>query len=204
MGPAGPSGPCGPVASVQAVAARLGVDLLGFNFWSGSRRYCPPQVARDIAARLPPHVLVVGVFVNQPREHVEHVASEVGLHLLQLHGDERPEDCTGYSLPVVKALQVSEALSPEALHGWPVHALLLDTPGAGFGGSGRTFAWERARGVSRQHTVWLAGGLTPENVGTAIRTVRPHVVDVATGVEVAPGIKDPDMLARFVAAARET
>src|SRR5262249_15443720 len=149
---------CGLTRTGDALlAAELGVELLGFNFWPGSKRYCPPQQARAIAEQLPSRVRLVGVFVDQPREHLAQVASLVGLHALQLHGDERREDCAGHALPVVKALPVREALAPESLDGWPVDALLLDTPSTGFGGSGRTFAWERAEGVSRRHTVWLAG-----------------------------------------------
>ncbi len=195
---------CGVTRAEDALlAAELGAELIGFNFWPGSKRYCPPDVAQRIIERLPPRVKVVGVFVNPQRAQASEVAKRVGLHLVQLHGDERPEACTGYAVPVVKAVQVRETPTLQSLRSWPVQALLLDAPSEGFGGSGRTFAWQLAAGVSRELPVWLAGGLTPENVGDAIRAVRPRVVDVASGVEVAPGIKDPDKLARFIAAARE-
>ncbi len=195
---------CGITRAEDAVlAAELGTELIGFNFWPGSRRYCPPELAQQIAAQLPPRVKRVGVFVNEHRTRVDQVARQVGLDMVQLHGDERPEDCTGFAVPVVKALQVRDVPSLEFLRSWPVQALLLDTPSAGFGGSGRSFSWELVEGVSRELPVWLAGGLTPENVAAAIRAVRPQVVDVASGVEAALGIKDPDKLARFIAAARE-
>jgi phosphoribosylanthranilate isomerase len=195
---------CGVTRAEDAqLAASLGVDMLGFNFWPGSRRHVTLEQARAICAQLPPGVERVGVFVNQPRALIEEVAAGVGLHRVQLHGDETPEACVGFTLPVIKALAVRERPRLEQLRAWPVSALLLDTPTQGFGGSGRTFPWEHVQGLSDALTLLLAGGLNAENVAAAIRAVQPHAVDVASGVEQAPGIKDPEKLARFVAAARE-
>jgi phosphoribosylanthranilate isomerase len=199
---------CGVTRLEDALAcAGLGVDLLGFNFWPGSKRHVAPEAARDIVSRLPPGVRAVGLFVNQDRAHILEVSARVGLHAVQLHGDESPSDCEGLGLPVARALAVRERPDVAALRAWPVAALVLDAPVAGYGGGGRTFPWEHAAGLAAalqgRPEVWLAGGLTPDNVAAAVRAVRPDVVDVASGVESAPGLKDFDKLARFVAAARE-
>ncbi len=184
-------------------AARLGADALGFNFWPGSKRFLAPAAARAIVDRLPPFVTPVGVFVNQPEEAIRRAAEESGVRVLQLHGDEPPELCRRLPLPVVKAVRVVARLSLQALAAYPVAALLLDAPSAGFGGSGATFDWSLAEGVAGLAPLILAGGLDPENVAAAVRRVRPYAVDVASGVESAPGVKDAVRMARFIAAARE-
>ena len=185
------------------LAARLGADALGFNFWPGSRRFVDPGAARAIVDRLPPFVTAVGVFVNQPPTEVLATAAQSGVTAVQLHGDEPPEDCNGYPIPAIKALRVSGPESLGAMDRYRVQAFLLDAPSAGFGGSGAVFDWALAREVAARRTVVLAGGLTPENVTEAVRTVRPWAVDVASGVESSPGVKDPDKLARFLASARK-
>jgi phosphoribosylanthranilate isomerase len=185
------------------LAARLGADALGFNFWPGSRRFIDPGAARAIVSRLPPFVTAVGVFVNQPPTEVLAAAAESGVAVVQLHGDEPPEDCGGYPIPALKALRVSGPESLAAMERYRVQAFLLDAPSAGFGGSGATFDWALAREASSRGTIILAGGLGPENVAEAVRTVRPWAVDVASGVEAAPGVKDPDKLARFISNAKE-
>jgi phosphoribosylanthranilate isomerase len=186
------------------LAARLGADAIGLNLWPGSRRYLPPQAARAIVDRLPPFVTAVGVFVNQPPTEVLAAAAESGVAVVQLHGDEPYQDCNGYPIPAIKALRVAGPESLAELDRYRVRAFLLDAPSAGFGGSGATFDWTLARDVARRATVILAGGLRPENVADAIRAVRPWAVDVASGVEASPGVKDPDKLARFIARAKET
>ena len=185
-------------------AARLGADALGFNLWPGSRRYVAPAAARAIVDRLPPFVTAVGVFVNQPPTEVLAAAAESGVAVVQLHGDEPPEDCNGYPIPAIKAVRVAGPESLAALERYRVRAFLLDAPSPGFGGSGLTFDWALAGELARRATVVLAGGLTPDNVAEAVRAVRPWAVDVASGVESAPGVKDPDLLARFIARAKET
>lgn len=185
------------------LAARLGADALGFNFWPGSRRYVDPDAARAIVDRLPPFVTAVGVFVNQPPTEVLAIAARAGVVAVQLHGDEGWEDVNGYPIPAVKALRLAGRESLADLHRYRVRAFLLDAPSDGFGGSGRTCDWALAREVAERVPVVLAGGLGPENVAEAIRAVRPYAVDVASGVESSPGVKDPDRLRRFLARARE-
>lgn len=185
-------------------AAELGADALGFNLWPGSPRFLPPEAAREIVSRLPPLVTPVGVFVNQPRAEVMRLAAAAGVALLQLHGDETPDDCQGLGLPVVKAFRVA---GPEDLAAIPAYrsvaAVLLDSRSDGFGGSGRAFDWELARRAAGPRPLVLAGGLSPGNVARAIRAVRPFAVDAASGLESSPGVKDREKMALFVRAAQE-
>jgi phosphoribosylanthranilate isomerase len=186
------------------LAARLGADALGFNFWPGSKRFVDPDAARAIVDRLPPFVTAVGVFVDQPPTEVLATAARSGVAAVQLHGDEGWEDVNGYPIPAIKAIRVAGPASLADLHRYRVRAFLLDAPSAGFGGSGLTCDWDVAREAARRATVILAGGLGPENVRDAIRAVQPWAVDVASGVEVSPGVKDPDKLRRFIENAKET
>ena len=194
---------CGVTRPEDALeAARLGADALGFNFWPGSSRCVTAAAAQAMVQRLPPFVTPVGVFVNQPEEEMRRIAGESGVRVLQLHGEEPPELCTRLPLPVVKAVRVESARSLEALRAYSVAAFLLDAPSAGYGGSGATFDWSLAAGLTGLGPLVLAGGLTPENVAAAVRVVRPYAVDVSSGVESAPGVKDAARMARFIAAAR--
>jgi phosphoribosylanthranilate isomerase len=196
---------CGVTRAEDALlAAELGADAIGLNLWPGSRRHVTPEEARAIVDRLPPFVTAVGVFVNQPPTEVLAAAAASGVAVVQLHGDEPYQDCNGYPIPAIKALRVSGPESLAAMDRYRVRAFLLDAPSAGFGGSGVTFDWALARDAARRARVVLAGGLTPENVADAVRAVRPWAVDVASGVESAPGLKDPEKLARFIARAKET
>ncbi len=195
---------CGVTRLEDALAAaRLGADALGFNFWPGSKRHLDAAAARRIISRLPPFVTPVGVFVNQSEGEMRAIASETGIQVFQLHGDEPPELCARLPLPVVKAIPVDQVRTLSRLLSYEVQAFLLDTPSRGYGGSGEPFDWSLAEGVSDVAPVILAGGLTPENVAGAIRAVRPWAVDVASGVESSPGVKNPGRMARFVAAVRE-
>jgi phosphoribosylanthranilate isomerase len=195
---------CGVTREEDALAAvRLGADALGFNFWPGSRRHLTPAAARLIIERLPPLVTTVGVFVNQPEAEMRAIAAETGIQVFQLHGDEPPELCARMPLPVVKAIPVDQVRTLSRLLSYEVSAFLLDTPSRGYGGTGQPFDWSLAEGVSEVAPVILAGGLTPENVADAVRAVRPYAVDVASGVESSPGVKDMDRMSRFVAAVRE-
>ena len=184
-------------------AARLGADALGFNFWPGSKRYVPPADARAIVRRLPPFVTAVGVFVDAPREEILRAVAASGIQVAQLHGDEPPELCASLPLPVVKALRIANAHALAALAAYEVSGFLLDAPSAGYGGSGKTFDWSLATEAAAVVPVMLAGGLTPENVAEAIRAVRPWGVDVASGVERAPGVKDLAKLRRFIETAKK-
>jgi phosphoribosylanthranilate isomerase len=185
------------------LASRLGADALGFNFWPGSRRHVTPAVGREIISRLPPFVTPVGVFVNQAEGEMRAIAAETGIQVFQLHGDEPPELCSRLPLPVVKAIPVDQVATLSKLLSYEVRAFLLDTPSRGYGGTGRPFDWSLAEGVSEVAPVILAGGLTPENVAEAVRAVRPWAVDVASGVESSPGVKDADRMLRFFTAVRE-
>ena len=195
---------CGVTRAEDALAAvRLGADALGFNFWPGSKRHVTPAAARAIIARLPPFVTPVGVFVNQTEGEMRAIAAESGIQVFQLHGDEPPELCARLPMPVVKAIPVDQVRALSRLLSYEVAAFLLDTPSRGYGGSGEPFDWSLAEGVSEVAPVILAGGLTPENVAAAVRAVRPYAVDVASGVESSPGVKDMARMSRFFAAVRE-
>jgi len=195
---------CGLTRLEDALAAvRLGADALGFNFWPGSKRYIPPGKAREIIRALPPLVTTVGVFVDPSHEEASAAAALSGVQVLQLHGDEPPALCRSFRLPVVKGLRVAGPEALDALDAYPgVAAFLLDAASAGYGGSGKTFDWSLARAAAARATVLLAGGLGPANVAEAVRAVRPYAVDVASGVESAPGVKDHALMSRFIAAAR--
>lgn len=197
---------CGITRLEDALAAvRLGADALGFNFWPGSKRYLAPAAARDIIRALPPLVTTVGVFVDPGRDEALAAAAVSGVQVLQLHGDEPPEACARLGLPVLKGLRVRDEASLAALdrYAGAVAGFLLDADSAGYGGSGRTFDWALAARAAARHPIVLAGGLTPANVAEAVRAVRPWAVDVASGVESAPGLKDLELVSRFVRAAKD-
>jgi phosphoribosylanthranilate isomerase len=197
---------CGVTRLEDALAAvRLGADALGFNFWPGSKRYVAPALAREIIRRLPPLVTSVGVFVDPSHDEAVAAAAISGVRVIQLHGDESPVLCRSFQLPVLKAIPVG---GPEALGAADPYAglagLLLDAPFPGHGGSGRPCHWPTARALAERVPVILAGGLHPGNVAEAITAVRPYGVDVASGVEQSPGVKDHELLARFIGAAKES
>lgn len=181
-----------------------GVDTLGFIF-AQSPRQIKPEAAREIITKLPPFTTTVGVFVNEPRYSLMEIASFCRLDVLQLHGDESPEYCHGLSQWLIKAFRVRDKSYLKAMNSYPeVKGFLLDTyvPGVA-GGSGQAFNWELAQeAVSSGQLIILAGGLTPANVGAAIRIVRPYAVDVASGVE-SGGRKDPSKIAAFLEAVRK-
>jgi len=185
------------------LAARLGADAIGFNFWPGSKRFVDPDAARAIVDRLPPLVTTVGVFVNQPPTEVLFTAARANVGTVQLHGDEPWEDVNGYAIPAIKALRLAGPESLADMHRYRVRAFLVDAPSACFGGSGATCDWTLARAAAERAPVILAGGLTPENVRQAIAAVRPYAVDVASGIEASPGVKDPEKVRRFIENAKE-
>jgi phosphoribosylanthranilate isomerase len=171
-------------------AVECGARALGFVFWPESPRSIDPDRAVAIVSALPPSVTPVGVFVNQSSEYVNAVAALVRLGAVQLHGDETAAYADSMTRPVIKAVGV--ARTDEEIDGWPSGTLLLldvDDP-ARRGGTGRTIDWTRASAIAARRRVLLAGGLTPDNVADAISRVRPFGIDVSSGVEVAPGIKD--------------
>ena len=187
------------------LAADLGAQALGFNFYPLSPRKVDPEAARAIIAQLPPLVLSVGVFVDEDAGVVRDLAARVGLDWVQLHGQESPEYCRSLGRRVIKAFRIKDAasLSFLAVYQGAAQALLLDTYRTGqVGGTGETFDWQLARRAHEYGRIILAGGLTPENVAQAIRVAQPQAVDVAIGVEAAPGKKDPEKLRNFIAAVR--
>jgi phosphoribosylanthranilate isomerase len=181
-------------------AVEAGAQFLGFNFYRPSPRYIQVAAARRIIRRLPDGVAAVGVFVNESEANMLAIARRVGLDYLQLHGDEPPEQVARLKreIAVIKAIRVRDSFRPKQLDSFGrASAILLD----GFdarrhGGTGKTFNWNLARGSNGSRRIFLAGGLTPENVAEAIRVARPYAVDVCSGVEARPGRKDP---ARMVA-----
>jgi phosphoribosylanthranilate isomerase len=187
-------------------AADLGAAALGFNFYPLSPRYIEPAAARAIVRRLPPFVTAVGVFANETdASRVISRAREAGATTVQMHGPGFPAlDALLAVFTLVVAVAVREDFQPEELRKIKANAYLLDAfdPDR-LGGTGRTLDWSVAREAKQYGPIILAGGLTPENVARAVREVRPFAVDVASGVESAPGIKDPAKLRAFFAAVAE-
>lgn len=191
---------CGVTRVEDALAAvRAGADAIGVNFWPGTKRFVSNPRATEIAASVPSSVLVVGVFVDAPRQAIASAVAECRLGAVQLHGAESAEDCRGFGVPVIKTIKAREGVPlAELAASYPVDYVLLDTDAPLLhGGSGESFPWQRAMGVASGR-LFLAGGLRPDTVAEAVRQVRPYGVDVASGVESAPGIKDPVKIEEFV------
>jgi len=183
-------------------AVREGATAIGFVFWKGSPRYIEPERAGEIAAALPATVTTVGVFVNEPVDAIRETARVAGLRMVQLHGEETPAYMEQIDQPVMRAVTLDTMV--ETTKTWPAGTtLLLDSTDPSRRGAGRAAVdWPRAAVITRGRRVVLAGGLTPDNIEEAIVTVRPIGVDVASGVESAPGVKDLDKVARFLANAQ--
>jgi len=189
------------------VAAAAGADALGFNFWPQSPRYLEPARAAEIIALLPPFVTPVGVFVDAPPRVIERIAKAARVRAVQLHGDERPPDVDALAAKghkVVKAFRVGRKFRAQDLKNYPrAAAFLLDSDVKGKrGGTGKSFDWRKARAANRHGRILLAGGLTAENVAEAIQQAQPYGVDVCTGVESKPGVKDHARLREFIRAAK--
>ncbi|HEY6465976.1 MAG TPA: phosphoribosylanthranilate isomerase [Candidatus Acidoferrales bacterium] len=187
-------------------AFEAGADFLGFNFYSGSPRYISPAQAGKIVKRLPEGVAAVGVFVNETEDAVIEVARRLKLDFVQLHGEETPATVAKIAMyvPVIKALRVRKPFRVAQLQRFKcASAFLLD----GFdrrarGGTGKTFDWTVARRVKRGRNIFLAGGLSPENVAEAQKSVTPYALDVCSGVEARPGKKDAARIKAFMRAVR--
>lgn len=195
---------CGVTSVADARAAvAAGADMIGLNFYPGSKRCVSLERAREIVAVLPQHVWKIGVFVNATRDEIERVCTQLHLDAIQLHGDEPPEMTRGFAVPVVRALKLRAADdAARAVERFAAEYYLCEgDAGAAYGGAGANFEWDWARAVPRERLV-VAGGLTPENVAAAVRALRPFAVDVASGVESAPGVKDPARMAALVAHAK--
>ncbi|HEY3304997.1 MAG TPA: phosphoribosylanthranilate isomerase [Candidatus Binatia bacterium] len=182
-------------------AVELGADLLGFNFYPPSPRYIAPEKARAILAQVPPEIGKVALFVNEPAAKIRDVIGQQAFSGLQFHGDESATYCRGWELKVIKAFRVRDRESLGAIDGFPADYYLVDSWAPGYGGSGAPFPWSWLEGL-RPDRLILAGGLDAGNVAEAIRLVRPYGVDVCTGVEARPGIKDHEKLKAFIAAAK--
>jgi phosphoribosylanthranilate isomerase len=199
------------LADDAARVSDAGADFIGLNFWPKSRRYLAPERAPIVAAavRAAGNAQVVGVFVDAGVDEITSVMAMVDLDIIQLHGAELAEDliavATATKRPVWKAIAASSLQDIERLETWPADAILLDTPSPAKGGTGEPFDWalaQEARQRSPARLLVLAGGLRSDNVGGAIAMVKPWAVDVATGVEAAPGIKDAAKVTAFLAAVR--
>lgn len=196
---------CGITNQADAQAAlAAGADALGFNFYEQSPRYLTVPAAAEITRQLPPFALRVGVFVNAPEDLVTRAIGECGLTLLQFHGDEPPAFCAQFGLMSMKAFRIRDAESLRELPNYPTDAWLLDAYSPEVrGGTGATFNWDLAIEAQKLgKPIFLAGGLTPQNVAEAVRRVRPFGVDVAGGVESSPGKKDHQKIRDFIAAVR--
>jgi phosphoribosylanthranilate isomerase len=204
------------------MAVEAGADALGFIFVEDTPRFLTPEQAAVIIRRLPPFVTPVGVFWNHAAGHVKAVIEACGLRVVQFHGDETPEDYQGYSVPVIKTIKLPPASTIEGLPEYRVTerfgaflyrkvvaAYLLDSQARWSEGEAREpVEWRSIRLMGQMSPpesrvpVILSGGLSPDNVATAVSIVRPHAVDVNSGVEVRPGRKDPDKVRRFIAEAK--
>lgn len=196
---------CGITNAADAeTAVAAGANALGFIFYPRSPRAVTPAQASVICRSLPGHVARVGVFVNASPEEVNEAIVLCGLNILQFHGDESPEYCSQFGIMTMKAFRVRDQETIATLPRYPTHAWLLDAYNpVQLGGSGESFDWRLAVAASQfGKPIFLAGGLTPENVAQAIRQVKPFGVDVSSGVEIAPGRKDHEKVRAFVAAAR--
>lgn len=196
---------CGITSPADALAAvEAGADAIGLMFYEPSPRNISLATATEIVRELPPFIVKVGVFVNPKEETVSRAIGECGLNIAQFHGDETPEFCSLFPVMTIKAFRVRDGESLKALPDYPTDAWLLDAYSADkLGGTGAKFNWDLAIEARKLGTpIFLAGGLTPENVGEAVRKVRPYAVDVSSGVESAPGKKDAAKIRAFVQAAK--
>ena len=185
------------------VAVEAGADAIGFVFYPPSPRYVTVQRAAELAKRIPPFVDVVGLFVNEAQEGVQAACDALPINVLQFHGDEDAAYCRQFSRPWLRAARVRPGLDlvEFARSFSEARGLLLDAFVEGYGGGGHVFDWTLIPPGLPAHLV-LSGGLNAENVGDAIRRVRPAAVDVSSGVEMSKGIKDDDKMRAFVAAVR--
>ena len=189
-------------------ALEFGADMLGFNFYPPSSRCITPATATEILSALPAASFNVALFVNETREKVREIIASGQLgggrqayRALQFHGEEDEDYCRGWDLTVIKAFRIREKASLAPLKNYPANFYLLDSWSAGYGGSGTVFPWEWLEGIDAAKLI-LSGGLSVDNVAAAIRQVRPYGVDVCSGVEARPGIKDHGKLKEFISAAK--
>ena len=185
-----------------------GADALGFNFYAPSSRCIGPDKARTILRELPEKCCNVALFVNAPKEKVREILTYGALAKgrqafrgLQFHGNESAEYCREWEMKVIKAFRIKDKKSLEGMGDFPADFYLLDSWSAGFGGSGHAFPWTWLEGMKTEKII-LSGGLSIETVGEAVRRIQPYAVDVCSGVEARPGIKDHAKLKEFILAAK--
>jgi phosphoribosylanthranilate isomerase len=186
-----------------ALACRAGAGAIGLNFWRGSKRFVEDPQAHEIIAAMTPGVLKVGVFVNPHPLTVTETVADLGLDIVQFHGDEQPQSWS--QLPgnqMIRAIRVFDQTSLTQSTGWNPRYFLYDSFAKGYGGAGQQAPWQTIAAGARRPFL-LAGGLDPNNVAEAIEAVRPDGVDVASGVESSPGIKDKAKLLAFIVNARQ-
>ncbi|MSP37448.1 MAG: phosphoribosylanthranilate isomerase [Deltaproteobacteria bacterium] len=200
---------CGITSLLDAEKAiEFGADMLGFNFYPPSPRCITPEQARDMLGQLPRDCFNIALFVNEPREKVAQTIAQGVLADgrqayagLQFHGEESADYCRGWDLKVIKAIRVKERASLDVMQSYGADFYLLDSFSAGYGGSGAQFPWEWLDGIDASKLI-LSGGLRVDNVAEAIRRIHPYGVDVCSGVEARPGIKDHGKLKEFITAAK--
>jgi len=180
------------------LAQESGADALGFIFYSKSKRYIDPEKAADIISRLNPFIMKVGVFVNENVSGINNISDQCGLTHVQLHGGESPNIVSRINRSIIKAINFSQNLvSDIAL--WQGRDILIDSGSKEIpGGTGKTLPWEALQALKLQHPFILAGGLSPDNIEKALAMLSPAAVDISSGVESAPGIKDPELVKQFI------
>lgn len=196
---------CGITNVADGLAAvEAGADMIGLMFYERSPRHISLATAVEISRALPPFVVKVGVFVNPDEDMVMRAIGDCGVSLLQFHGEETPEFCTQFGVMSMKAFRVRGPETLAELPKYPTDAWLLDAYSAdAHGGTGAKFNWNLALEATQfGRPIFLAGGLTPENVGEAVRRVQPFGVDVSSGVESSPGKKDHEKVRAFIQAVK--
>ena len=193
---------CGTTSLKDALlAVESGADAVGFIFYKESPRNISQKDVKEIVAQLPPFVESIGVFVNETSDKINRIAEQCRLTAVQLHGDESPAFCRRIKRRVVKAVRVKDAESLKGMSDFDVSGFLLDAYNEeSRGGTGRVFDWNLALRAKKQGPVIIAGGLNPYNVYTAIHRVKTYGVDVCSGVEKSPGVKDPEKISEFIKA----
>ncbi|HEX6436548.1 MAG TPA: phosphoribosylanthranilate isomerase [Candidatus Binatia bacterium] len=191
-------------------ALEYGADALGFNFYPPSSRSLAPEKAGAILRQLPADAWNVALFVNEAKERIKQILAKgtlpegrCGYQTIQFHGDESADDCRGWGIQVIKAFRLKDKQSLKGIHDFPADYYLLDSWSSGYGGSGMSFPWEWLEGFDTGKII-LSGGLDLDNVAEAVRRLHPYGVDVCSGVEVRPGVKDHEKIKRFISAAKET
>ncbi len=185
-------------------AVKFGANAIGFNFYRKSKRYISPEEARKIINEIPPFISIVGVFVNEEIETVKHICSYCGIDIIQFHGDESPQYCEKFEKRIIKAFRLRDEKDIEKISLYRVNGILVDSFKEGeYGGTGIGFNEILIKKIEMRQRLILAGGLRVDNVEEAILKIRPYGVDVCSGVEIKPGVKDRDKMKIFIERARE-